>query len=188
MKILKTERAKKNFTLFTSWLKISVLAFFTVLIIRGFILIPITIDGNSMSSTLKAGDAMVMEKFTPIHRFDIVVIKTKNGEVLVKRIIGLPNETLSFTNGNLYIDGKLTKEDFLNTNLKNYHSKTNYTNDFSLTSLTGKKRLGNNEYFVLGDNRPYSRDSRLFGAITNKQIIGKGLFVYYPFTHIHSIN
>ncbi|SJZ44977.1 signal peptidase I [Pilibacter termitis] len=177
-------RAKKFFEQFIFYLKIAIVAAGLVVFIRGFLFVPVTIDGNSMENTLMTGDEMVMEKFSKIRRFDIVVIERPNNEILVKRVIGLPHDSLKVVNNQLYINDKRQEEPFLKKNLKNYHSLTPFTNDFELKGLIGKEKLGKDEYFVMGDNRVESRDSRTFGVVKEREILGKGLFVYYPFDEL----
>lgn len=161
-------------------LKISFITGTIVLILRGFLFIPVQIEGYSMQSTLHPNDRIVMERFSSIHRFDIVVLRLEDNETLVKRVIGLPNDEIAFQNGRLYVNGKEMKETFLSENLADYHSEVPYTNDFTLNDVIGKKRLGEEEYFVMGDNRLHSRDSRIFGVVTSEQILGSALLIYSP--------
>ena len=86
-------------------------------------------------------------------------------EKLIKRVIGLPGETVEYKDGKLYIDGKVMKDEY---------SKST-TNDFD------KVTLGKDEYFVLGDNRAVSIDSRRLGPINKKDILGKARLVIFPF-------
>lgn len=120
-----------------------------------------------MASTLKDKDIMLLDeisyRFKDIQRFDIVVIKYKD-EYLIKRIIGLPGETVYYKDNQLYINGKKVKEKF----------KHEITKDFSEITIT------EGEYFVLGDNRTNSTDSRIIGSINKKNIKGKTNFTIFP--------
>ena len=84
------------------FLKILVPAIVAVFILRGFFLIPVRVDGHSMQKTLNQGDMIVMEKFSAIKRFDVVVFKTDTGSILIKRVIGLPGEAVRYENDQLY--------------------------------------------------------------------------------------
>lgn len=142
---------------------------FVILIIgiRIFICTPINVSGNSMSSTLKDGDIMLLNKLSlkdGIDRFDIVVVKTETNYI-IKRVIGLPGETISYKDGVLYINGKI------------YEDKYNLTGTNDIDPV----KILDNEYYVMGDNRSISKDSRTIGAIKKDRIIGKTNFVIYPF-------
>ena len=157
------------------------------LIIRGFFLIPVPVEGTSMQSTLNQGDFILMEKFSSVERFDVIVFQRPDGTTYIKRVIGLPGETVSYREGQLYINDEKVSEDFLKENLAQDEERLPFTNDFEFQELMGVKKLGKNSYFVLGDNRRLSKDSRSFGAISGDNILGKARFVYYPFSHIHFV-
>ena len=137
-----------------------------VVLIKTFVVSPIRVNGASMDPTLNDKDIMLLDeisyRFSDIERFDIVVVKEED-EYLIKRVIGLPGETVEYKNDKLYIDGKYVKEDF----------KHKETFDFSTT-------LGKDEYFIMGDNRTNSTDSRVFGPISRSEIIGKTKLTILP--------
>lgn len=119
----------------------------------------ILISGNSMYPNLKDGEIVKISKVeedTIINRFDIVIAEKEEGYNIIKRVIGLPYETIEYKDNHLYINGQITTEDFIDTYLIK-------TEDFSIT-------LKNDEYFLLGDNREYSTDSRILGAFLKKSI------------------
>lgn len=139
-----------------------------VIFIKVFIVSPIRVNGESMDSTLHDGDIMLLDevsyRFSDIQRFDIVVIHRED-EYLIKRVIGLPGEKIKYVDGKLYVNGKYVKEDFK-------HKKTN---DFSAI-------IDEENYFVMGDNRTNSTDSRSFGTVSRDQILGKTSLTIFPFS------
>lgn len=140
-----------------------------VLLIKWVIVTPVQVKGNSMSPTLEGNDIMILNKISfkihGIKRFDIVVIDN-NGSLLIKRVIGLPGETIKFEDNKLYVNGEYVEQDFLDS------SKT--TADFQV-------KIEEDCYFVMGDNRDVSRDSREFGAFPYQKIQGTTSIVVYPF-------
>ncbi len=120
-----------------------------------------------MFKTLHDGDIMILNiigyRFSDVERFDIVVVD-EGDEYLIKRVIGLPGETIEYRDNQLYVNGKKVKE--------NYSSEK--TDDF-------KVKVSKDSYFVLGDNRTNSLDSRYFGAFKRKKILGKTKLTIFPF-------
>lgn len=157
------------------------------LVFRGFILIPVPVEGNSMQNTLTQGDYILMEKFSDVKRFDVVVFQMADGTTYIKRVIGLPGDTVSYRNEQLFVNGERVEEDFLKESLAQDEERIPYTNDFEFEELMGVKKLGQGSYFVLGDNRRMSKDSRSFGAISEENILGKAQIVYYPVKRIHFV-
>lgn len=148
-----------------------------VVLFRTFIATPVRVDGSSMDPTLKNGDILVLNKLSKNYkRFDIVVIKSNNTK-LVKRIIGLPGESIEYKNNLLYINGEVIDDVSLEK-----------TEDFNLESLYGIKKIPNGYYFVMGDNRDGSSDSRDYrvGLIKKENILGKTIFRIFPFNKIRT--
>lgn len=132
-----------------------------VIFIRTFIISPVSVDGDSMYPTLKNGEYLILNKFDrSFDRFDIVVLYYNN-ERLVKRIIGLPGDNIEYKNSILYVNGKQVEEKFIDVE----------TNDFKLSKL-GYDKIPNGYYFVVGDNRNTSLDSRTIGLIKENTISG----------------
>jgi len=183
-RIRNNPKANAVFDNFTLFLKLAFVAGLSVLLLRGFLLIPVEVLGDSMENTLAPQDMLIMSKVSPVNRFDVVVLELEDHETLVKRVIGLPGDSLKFEEGKLFINDKLVPEPFLDENLEDYDSAAPFTNDFTLEMVIGKTHLGEGEYFVMGDNRPHSRDSRSFGLVTEEQILGRALMVYYPFSDL----
>lgn len=171
------------------WLitKYSFAAGLLALLIRGFLLFPVPVQGSSMADTVSQGDMVLVERLSSVKRFDVVVFNLPDGGTYVKRVIGLPGESVSYKNDQLFIDGKKVTEPFLEDNIHEDEESIPYTYDFDFEELMGVKKLGKDSYFVIGDNRRLSKDSRSFGAISEDDILGKAHFVYYPLTHMKFI-
>lgn len=138
-----------------------------VVLIRTFIVTPGVVNGESMEDTLFNGDFVLVNKiglWFGIDRFDIVVVKLEN-DTIIKRVIGLPGDTIKYASNVLYVNGEE-----VNTPIE-----FEVTDDFTMTAES-------DEYIVLGDNRNVSKDSRVIGPIKRKQIKGKVNFVLYPFS------
>lgn len=161
----KSSKSKNYFKEFLPYIIIIIV----VILIKSYVVSPIRVNGTSMDSTLKDGDIMLLNeigyRFSDIDRFDIVVIR-RDGEYLIKRVIGLPGEKVKYLDNKLYINGKYVKEEFK-------HKKTS---DFSTY------QLGKDEYFVMGDNRTNSKDSRMIGSIFREEILGKASLTIFPFS------
>ena len=146
---------------------------FLVIIVRTYIATPVRVDGNSMRKTLEDGDILLLYKMAKFERNDIIVLDEKEDEeIIIKRIIALPGETIKIQNGKIYINDKEYNDEFAYGDTSDYEQVT----------------LGENEYFILGDNRLISKDSRYFGTITEDEIIGKIVFRFWPFSKIGAVN
>lgn len=134
--------------------------------------------GPSMSPTLKEGNIILVNKltyrFNKIKREDVVVVSVKH-KYMIKRVIGLPGETVEYRNNKLYINGKYYEEDFIDTN-------TVKTEDFAVNGV-----IPEGKYLVLGDNRENSEDSRDYGLISKKDIVGKAWIKFWPISQIKFI-
>lgn len=148
-----------------------------VVIFRTFVATPVVVDGPSMDPTLRNGQLLILNKLPQRYkRNDIVIVKKLVGgkkERLVKRIIGLPGEHVEFKYGKLYINDHKVKDKFA----KN-------TDPFDMSKVYDKKRIPEGYYFVVGDNRSVSLDSRdpLVGLVSQDEIIGKTGFRIWPIT------
>lgn len=150
-----------------------------VILLKIFVITPVRVNGTSMTPTLKEGDIMLLNKltFSKINRFDIVVVDYKDEE-LIKRVIGLPGERIEYKDNDLYVNGKKVKENFTKV-------KDNKLNSYSIESLE-HSTIPKDYYFVVGDNRPDSKDSRMIGFIHKDNIMGKASFVIFPFSRFGS--
>ena len=184
--------------------------FFLIIILvslsRLFIWFPVTVDGHSMDPTLASGQQLFVVKTAKIQRFDIVVAnESENGQVkqIVKRVIGMPGDTITYQNDTLYINGKKTKEPYLAAYIKAFkkdklQSTYSYNADFQTratnsesftTSVTasGEPDSSNftitvpkGQYLLLGDNRIVSKDSREVGTFKRSAIVGEAKFRFWP--------
>lgn len=137
------------------------------------------IVGPSMQNTLVEDDIVIVNKLiykiSEIKRGDVVIVK-KNDKFMVKRIVGLPSEYIEYKDNKLVIDGKTFVEDYTSSDTK----------DFSLKDL-GYEIIGEDEYLVLGDNRMNSTDSRDYGLVSKKEIVGKASIRLFPFNSVKLI-
>lgn len=142
--------------------------------------------GQSMEPTLMDGDAFLLNKVTykvsEVKRGDIIVFKYDDTKYLVKRVIGLPGEKIEFKDNILYINDEAYKEDFLPNDA--------ITTDFKMDNIKGVVdfKIPKNMYFVLGDNRNNSLDSRAIGLINKDDIVGKTSIRIWPLNRIRVIN
>lgn len=145
------------------------------ILIRQFVITPIQVVGTSMNPNLVDGELMLLNKitykFNDIERFDIVVVDYAN-EPLIKRVIGLPGEKIEYNGNKLYVDGELIEENF---------NKNGKTDDYNINE-SGYTTIPKDMYFVVGDNRINSADSRILGLIDKNLILGKANFVLFPFS------
>jgi signal peptidase I len=162
------------------WVVIVGAALLTALLIKTFLLQAFYIPSDSMVPTLVQRDRVLVNKlsyhFHDVHRGDIVVFERPPGEVdprikdLIKRVIGLPGETIEGRNGSLLINGRVLNEPYLPKGVQ--------TSDFGPTIIP----KGN--YFVMGDNRGNSKDSRVFGPIAKSLIVGRAFIRIWPISRI----
>ncbi len=138
-----------------------------------FIASPVKVHGQSMENNYHDGEIYIMEQvsyyFDTPKRFDVVVFP-ENRELLIKRIIGLPGETVTIdTKGNIYINGEVLKEDYGAEIITPFRDDGEENLGIAAEGYTLKA----DEYFVLGDNRNHSKDSRFIGPVNLSQIKGK---------------
>jgi signal peptidase I len=158
------------------------------LLIVGFVVQPVRVEGQSMMPKLHDQDRIFVNKFIyplrewigdrePIKRGDIVVLLYPDdpSKSYIKRVVGLPGEQVNVDNGKLYIDGRPIDEPYLDSEY------------LSSDSMNGPVGVKAHHYFVLGDNRRNSSDSRYWGLVPEKYIYGKAIFRYYPFTPVERI-
>ena len=151
-----------------------------------FLAEPLEVTGDSMVPTLSNKEQIIVEKvsmnFGELERGDIVVFNSpENGkDLLVKRLIGRPGDIITIIDGGVYLNEKLIEENYLSDNRATSGKKTIQENQ-PIAVPDGK-------YFVLGDNRLNSTDSRDFGLVDEEEMIGKAVIVYYPVENFRVIN
>ena len=165
------------------WVKALVIAILLAAIIRYFLFAPILVDGLSMMPTLKDQDRMVVNKIAykigEPERFDIVVFHATEEKDYIKRVIGLPGDTIEYKDDTLYVNGTAYEEPYLDDYKKQVIDGP-LTEPFTLEEITGEATVPEGEVFVMGDNRRYSKDSRHIGTVKISEILGKTSLVYWP--------
>lgn len=159
-------------------LYIAVVAFVCFLIIT-FVGQRTTVSGQSMEPLLQNGDNLILDKLTyhfrDPERFDVVVFDQTEQDHYIKRVIGLPGETVQIIDGYVYINGEKLEDDI-------------YGKEVMISGMRAEEpiTLGEDEYFVLGDNRNYSRDSRdpEVGNVKRSQILGRAWLRFWPLDNI----
>ena len=155
-----------------------------VVAVRSFLITPIIVKGDSMYDTLVDGEVLFLSKISynvgEINRFDIVVIKDIDDDYIIKRVIGVPGDSV------YYRDNKL----FINNKLQNVNFSDDVTEDFDLddickiTNTVCDGVIPKDRYLALGDNRDVSADSRIKGLFKRKQILGKAVVRIWPLNKI----
>ncbi|HLV10121.1 MAG TPA: signal peptidase I [Halanaerobiales bacterium] len=154
-----------------------ILAFFIIT----FVAQSFVVDGQSMEPTLYNGERLFVNKFIyrfhPPERYDIIVFTPRGapGNKFIKRVIGLPGETIVIRDGVTYVDGKALQEDYLNE---------------AMQADYGPYEIPENSVFVMGDNRNHSADSRILpyvGYVEYSSISGKAFWLYWPLNRIRII-
>ena len=169
----------KRFAL--EWLAVLAVAVGVAIAVRTYVVQTFYIPSASMEPTLMIGDRILVDKLSyhlhSIHRGDIIVFRKPPGEItapgvedLVKRVIGLPGDVISSPDGHVDINGKPLAEPWL--------PKGTYTSGIRT------QKIPPNHYFVMGDNRTNSEDSRFFGPIPSSLIVGRVVFRIWPVSRI----
>ena len=180
----KKEKEKKTLKQeIISWIVTLATAIVLALVIRTFIFEPIRVDGSSMADTLHDGEITFTFKtgylFNDPQRQDVVICRYPNRkEYFVKRVMGVPGDTIAILGTTVYINGQPVEEPYLTAERNRY--------DHTMLPIT----LGENEYFVMGDNRDNSNDSRNLtkvGPITRDMIVGHVACVLFPFDAIRGV-
>lgn len=178
----------KGWQLIREWVTVLVVALVIAITIRSLILQQFYISGPSMETTMFQDNRVLVNKLSyrlhDIHRGDVVVFDrvTVDGEVvqhddLIKRVIGLSGEIISIKDCQVFIEGKLLAEPYLN----DYDLAQSSLDDRCRMPVMEATLIPENHLFVMGDNRPQSFDSRMFGSIEQNLVVGRAFVIIWPF-------
>ncbi len=155
------------------WLRDSILAALSALILIFFFYQPVQVEGTSMMPRLENHERVFVNKIIyhlePIRRGDIIVFHypLDPSKSFIKRVVGLPGDWISIQDGQVYVNGKLLKEDYVPPSYLGHED-------------CAPVHVAAHHYYVLGDHRDFSDDSRVWGTVDQKYIYGKAAFVYWP--------
>ncbi len=173
-------RGRQRFFESRYWVRDFVLAILLAFIVIVFLYQPVQVEGTSMMPHLENNERIFINKF--VYRFEAI----KRGDIVVfwypldpaksyiKRVIGLPGERVSIVEGKVYIDGRPLKESYIPPEYLDHQSEP-------------PAMVPPGHYYVLGDHRESSNDSRIWGTVDRKYIYGKAVFVYWPFSLIGAL-
>jgi signal peptidase I len=163
------------------WTRDLLIAIGLALVIIVFLYQPVKVEGTSMAPLLSDQERIFINKFVyrfePIHRGDVVVFwypldRTKS---FIKRVIALPGETVEIRQGTVYVNGQPIAEPYVPPQYED-------PGDF------GPQRVPMDDYFLMGDHRISSNDSRVFGPVASRYIYGRAVFAYWPVDHFGSLS
>ncbi len=163
------------------WTRDLLIAIGLALVIIVFLYQPVKVEGTSMAPLLSDQERIFINKFVyrfePIERGDVVVFwyPLDRSKSFIKRVIGLPGETVEIRQGAVYVDGKLIAEPYVPSQYEDL-------SDF------GPVTVKPDSYFVMGDHRISSNDSRVFGPVESRYIYGRAVFAYWPVDHFGSLS
>ena len=183
-----TRRRRRGRSWLTELVVIVVVVLGASFLVRTFVVQTFYIPSGSMIPTLQVGDRILVDKLSyhlhGVGRGDIVVfskppLEQQNINDLVKRVIGLPGETISEVGGEIYINGKRLPEPWLQPGVKSVPGPNPVP-----FNLDKPYKIPQGEYYVMGDNRSDSEDSRYFGPIPRSLIVGRAFIRIWPISHI----
>ncbi|MGA3292972.1 MAG: signal peptidase I [Candidatus Acidiferrales bacterium] len=163
-----------------SWTRDLAVALGLAIVIMIFLYQPVKVEGTSMNPLLSDQERIFINKFIyrfePIERGDVIVFwyPLDRSKSFIKRVVGLPGEMIEIRSGHLYVDGEELPDQYVPAG---YLDGSNY----------GPRRIPVDDYFVMGDHRDSSNDSRVFGPVPRPYIYGKAVFAYWPVNHFGSL-
>jgi signal peptidase I len=164
-----------------SWTRDLAIALGLAIVVMIFLYQPVKVEGTSMYPLLSDQERIFINKFVyrfePIERGDVVVFwyPLDRSKSFIKRVVGLPGETIEIRAGHVYIDAE---------ELPDQYVPAGYLDGSNL----GPRRIPSDSYFVMGDHRDSSNDSRVFGPVPRQYIYGKAVFAYWPVDHFGSLS
>lgn len=163
-----------------SWMRVIFLTVLIVLVSRQFLFEPVAVHGESMMPTFEDDDKVMLVKIYAIENFDMIVFTAPNGVNFIKRVIGIPGDRISMEDDQLYVNGKATAEPYLDNNREKAKQQglTRLTEDFKEFTVPAES------YYVLGDNRLNSMDSRVLGFISQDSVVGEVKIRLSPLDHV----
>lgn len=173
------ERKKKHGMFFGEILESVAIAVILAVVIRFFLFQPFYIPSGSMEPTLKPGDRIIVNKliyrYSQPKRGDIIVFKYPRDPQrdFIKRVVGLPGETIEIKDSIVYINNNEIPQPFLPPGLQ--------------FGSFGPVEIPEGSYFMMGDNRNNSEDSRVWGTLPSENIVGKAMFIYWPLSRIGTV-
>ena len=162
------------------WARDLLLALGLAMVIIVFFYQPVKVEGTSMAPLLSDQERIFINKFVyrfePIERGDIVVFwyPLDHSKSFIKRVVGLPGETVEIRQGRVYVNGRRLEEPYVPPQVSD-------------ASTYGPVHVPPDEYFLMGDHRNSSNDSRVFGPVPSRYIYGKAVFVYWPIDRFGTI-
>lgn len=177
-------KGKERFSLWkvlTQFVACLIVSFGLVYILTNYVVTYTTVNGRSMCNTLQTGNHLIIDRISyELHdpkQMDVIVFEQMKGVYYIKRVIAVPGQTVQIIDGKVYVDGVMLEEDYANEVIRN-------------AGLASEPvRVGKDEYFVMGDNRNHSTDSRSnsVGLVKRSQVIGKAIFRVYPFNEVGTL-
>lgn len=154
------------------WMKVLLLTAFIILGVRQFLFEPVIVEGGSMQPSYHEDDKLVLSKTTQIDNFDTIVFRAPDGSRFIKRVIGIPGDHIQMSGGEIILNGQELDEPYLDKGKNDeFTGQAQLASEFSVPPDC---------YYVLGDNRGNSTDSRVLGFIQKQDVIGEVKFRFSP--------
>lgn len=154
-------------------------------VVYAFLIRPFQVTGQSMHPTFQNGEYvftnLLSQRFGPLDRGDVIVFKAPPSEDkdYIKRIIGIPGDRVKIENGKVYLNGSLLQEPYIAPDIR--------TDARGFAQEGNEVTVSEDTYFVMGDNRPFSSDSRDWGLVPFDKVIGKSAVVYWPLNRMRIV-
>jgi signal peptidase I len=161
------------------------------LLVQAFVVKPFAIPTPSMANTVRAGDRIMVDRisyhFTGVERGDVITFEGHGPIPLLKRVVGLPGDRLAIRNDRLYVNGQPEDQSWVRRVGGRPEPTLPGPDPSAPWSLSTPFRVPAGQFFVMGDNRTDSADSRYWGTVLRSEILGKAIFVYWPPGHWHGL-